>query len=859
MKKHLFLLLVTLLFVTALVGCHPAPKYTVRFVIDEQIVVKDVKEGKVELPQDPAKEGYSFDGWYVSVDGQEVSFYDLFPNGEGIDRDLEVFAKWREVVAVHHVTFYAQPGEELVIKEVPNGTLVETPIPVRVGYDFAGWSLTPQGTAPYDQTQPVRFSFSLYARWLPLGDAPKETYLVTAYSDGNVLQEKQVLCGDTVDFDVPILVGYVFDGWYVDESMAFAFDPTLPVTSSFEVYARWKESPRLQVRFETGGGNTISPFSVKYNSLLIRPAAPVRDGFDFLGWQDEAGTPFDFATDRVTKNIVLYAIWQPKPQTAYTVTFVKNNGEQNETLTFVDSLPVLIIPTKTGSLFEGWFVDEELTISYESVQKIPSVLTLYAKWNDEVSSEGFTFVLSSDGEGYVVSKYDHDAIQVVIPDKINGVSVVEVGEYAFADSGVQTVSIPQTVRTIGNFAFSGSSELKEVAFASDSQLVQVGKSAFFGTNLQQIRLGSSVTLVDSFAFQSTPLVNVVVEGRAHLAESAFADCKSLKYFAGRNVTYVDVNCFSLCNALTEVYLDQCAILCTNAFAGCTSLKTLDLPRCLTIQSGVFENDVDLTSVTMPLVTQVGARAFYNCAKLRSVSLPSVDSLGQETFGYCMLLGEVRLGSGFSSLGELCFDQCTNVSFVFDSKNPDYYTSDGSLLKGTTLIMAGNIAEDGYHIPAVVEIVDVYAFCNLSQTTALYVNAKVRDLGLLVGMYLPLVTNIIVDEANQAYSVDEDGDLYKGRTLVRYIDRIDRSDWTMKEGMSIAIGAFAGCQYLTEITLSDDYTIIASGAFYNCGSLRNVLNVGHVQVIETAAFAGCVSLQEIEWPEGITIQDQAFDI
>ncbi len=67
------------------------------------------------------------------------------------------------------------------------------------------------------------------------------------------------------------------------------------------------------VTFNTNGGSTIAKETVEANSVLEKPTAPTKEGYDFAGWytDKELTTAYDF-TAKVTKNLTLYAAWAEK-------------------------------------------------------------------------------------------------------------------------------------------------------------------------------------------------------------------------------------------------------------------------------------------------------------------------------------------------------------------------------------------------------------------------------------------------------------------------------------------------------------------------------------------------------------------
>ncbi|MDE6584769.1 MAG: InlB B-repeat-containing protein, partial [Anaeroplasmataceae bacterium] len=170
-----------------------------------------------------------------------------------------------------------------------------------------------------------------------------------------------------------------------------------------------KPNPSVQeteytVSFDTQGGNTIESKKVKKDATIANPGTPTREGYTFGGWYKDAecNTSWDFASDKVTGNITLYAKWTkndtptpPTPENKYSVTYVINgHGTQPTNLTdqtkLPDTLPVL---TAEDWTFEGWYTDEALTKEAKSGTALTANTTLYAKWTDSSKKNitGVTF------------------------------------------------------------------------------------------------------------------------------------------------------------------------------------------------------------------------------------------------------------------------------------------------------------------------------------------------------------------------------------------------------------------------------------------------------------------------------------
>lgn len=78
-------------------------------------------------------------------------------------------------------------------------------------------------------------------------------------------------------------------------------------------------------------------------------------------------------------------------------------------------------------------------------------------------TDGFTFALSADGQGYVLTAYSGQEETVTVPDWYNSLPVVAIGEGAFqGNAALKMVKLPSSVTVIGRAAFKNCTSLKSV-------------------------------------------------------------------------------------------------------------------------------------------------------------------------------------------------------------------------------------------------------------------------------------------------------------------------------------------------------------------------------------------------------------
>lgn len=129
--------------------------------------------------------------------------------------------------------------------------------------------------------------------------------------------------------------------------------------------------------------------------------------------------------------------------------------------------------------------------------------------NEIYATEDFDFEKSANisNSGYVVKSYKGTAIDVTIPDEVNGLPVVGIGNSAFYHSDIESVVIPDTVTAISNYAFS-ESRLKSVELSSSISFI--GEHAFQGCRLESVDLSgmSQLNIVGAYAFADNRLREV---------------------------------------------------------------------------------------------------------------------------------------------------------------------------------------------------------------------------------------------------------------------------------------------------------------------------------------------------------------
>ena len=109
--------------------------------------------------------------------------------------------------------------------------------------------------------------------------------------------------------------------------------------------------------------------------------------------------------------------------------------------------------------------------------------------------------------GIIIVDYLKSDKDVIIPSEIDGLPVTAIGKWAFANSHLTSVMIPDSVTSIASFAFSHN---KLTSVAIGSNVIFIGEGVFARNQLTRIAIPSSVTHIGQLAFLNNPLMSVTI-------------------------------------------------------------------------------------------------------------------------------------------------------------------------------------------------------------------------------------------------------------------------------------------------------------------------------------------------------------
>lgn len=253
-----------------------------------------------------------------------------------------------------------------------------------------------------------------------------------------------------------------------------------------------------------------------------------------------------------------------------------------------------------------------------------------------------------------ITKYNGTDTVVVIPSKINGVTVTTIGTDAFLGLNITSVTIPANVTEIGSNAFADCTNLTSVNYAGDwsNLTIQSGNPAVQDAANEQL-------FVFEFILNNTAVIVISYKGTA-------ADVTIPSRYKGKPVTTIGHAAF-FNSAVTSVTIpDSVTSIHDSAFAYCSSLTNISIPNSVTaIGSFAFEGCTKLESITLPssLLT-ISEFLFYDCSQLTTIHIPdSVSSIRTYAFYNCGKLETIRIPVSVTSIGSYAFDDCPSSMTV----------------------------------------------------------------------------------------------------------------------------------------------------------------------------------------------------
>lgn len=408
-------------------------------------------------------------------------------------------------------------------------------------------------------------------------------------------------------------------------------------------------------------------------------------------------------------------------------------------------------------------------------------------------------------------------------DSIDLGGTVSIGDYAFYKTGdALELTIPATVKTIGNHAFEGSgysyltNYLSSVTFEEGSTLETIGAYAFSRAKISSFNVPASVTSIGAYAFYyCSELTSLTFEeGSAPLTFGTAYDSYKGQVLANTKVTEVH-------------FPGRLTVIGAEAFYNNTSIETV-----------TFGDQYADSGFTKSNLTTIGEGAFKYASALSAITIPAsvkntdVIAIGNEAF----------LGSGLTSvtfeesdegvltIGTSAFSGCKSLLSMNLPKRLGDFTSGSTtipaLANGTGVFPTADDDGNGFNSVSITEGNALYA----SKDGILYTS----DFKELV--YCPPAKEgtVEVDARTERIGTNAFANCKKLTAITFPADSVCKQ---------IGAGAFSGCSLLVNMELPDSVAAIGEGAFLNCNELVSLRLPASLSSFDPAML-GCKKLTDL---------------
>lgn len=267
-------------------------------------------------------------------------------------------------------------------------------------------------------------------------------------------------------------------------------------------------------------------------------------------------------------------------------------------------------------------------------------------------------------------------------------------------------------------------------------------------------------------------------------------------------------------------------------------KYVNVPEGIVVIGPEAFSSLNILEITLPsTLVEIQKSAFENCGVLKKVSMcDNVENIDLFTFNKCISLETINLSKNLICLRERTFSECVSLkeiiipSSVNKIENCAFYSC-SNLEK--VLIEEGVIS------------ISYNVFENCTSLKNISIPNSIRH----------IEENVFNNCENILYNTYKDC-LYLGNELNNYVVLIKANNKELAnyeinaETRIIGEFAFASCEKMSLLNLTDKIVQIGFSAFINCKNLTSIKIPGNISELANSSFSRCSSLEKVEIEEGL---------
>ena len=478
-------------------------------------------------------------------------------------------------------------------------------------------------------------------------------------------------------------------------------------------------------------------------------------------------------------------------------------------------------------------------------------------------------------------------------------SVTAVADKGFENNtNLTTITLPESVKTVGNKAFYGCSKLSAVTFNGQTA---IGDEAFRNcVSLINISLPNGLKTIGDRAFQGANSITQIEfkDGIESIGAFSFMDCKALTAVRLPNTTKsIGTSAFENCIKLTYASLgENLTSLGNSAFRNCSVLTEISIPgTTVTIGEKAFQNCRTLALATLNAgTTTIGGFCFDGCSELVSMTIPgTVQTIGGGSFNGCTALTSLTFGNSQYSIEIPQFTDSPlqtlrigrNLTYTYSntlSPFRDRTTLRRVLFTGDNVtnvyyyLLDGCTGITAISLPESLVTINGYAFRNCSSLPEITFPSALGSIGSHAFDGCSSIERVTIDNSDKALTLGTDNpmffdspikSLYVGRdlsyTVNSYAYPHEHAPFYQQKGLTdlqfsqegnltnIAAYFLYEAEQLPTLVLPEGITQINNYAFYKNSALSSVSLPSTLKEIGGYAFSEDSSIPSLILPDNVT--------
>lgn len=679
-------------------------------------------------------------------------------------------------------------------------------------------------------------------------------YSITYNLNGGTNDNRNITSFTKIDVPIklydPTKENADFLGWYATSDFSGEKVTEITTVSNVTLYARW--DLKMTITYVLNGGtNNASNLSTITESMLPYSLMPAsKQGYAFVGWFIDEGLSEQATAISAFGDITIYAAWEwMDPNLVFTLNpdgTAYSVKAKSTTISGQISIP---------ATFKGKPVNEIEANAFENCSKITDIF--FTSSIQTIGSSAFyntgiiTYTNASSGanicevkglpvtsgswkyaekldNSLIIVKYLGSSSTVSVPNLINEKIVKNIHSYCFSSKDkIQSITIPNSVISIGRAAFSGCNGLTKVNITDlaawfkitfDNEYANPLSYAHHlylnNTELTEITIPNSITKINANVLAGASSITSIAipSSVTSIGEYAFSNCSAMqRIFIPRNVTVIENYSFNMWMKSAVIYCEVDSK--PNGWGDYWNKYEQFTVTVVWGSSGtpLIESGWEYIENSSGMITILAYRGSEKeLATPKTLANKTVSRINGYCFSDNKSITLAIISDGVEYIGERAFYQCTSLKKVYISKSVQtiYAPSSSELVfdgcnSDVVLYCGASSKPSGWgtywnYYNYSSKLTTMWDVAGFPQQNADWEYVERTDGTIKVLQYLGSSTNVIISKINN------------------------------KEVSEVYNGCFQYKSNIISVTIPNSVTSIGESVFRGCTSLENLTIpfVGH---------------------------------